>query len=346
MIEKQSDTRPKSPPSSRSANATGWILLILGGVAVPFVLSGFQLFQISQILVYAIALLGLNFLSGYSGQISIGHGAFFALGAYTAAILSEHFGVSFYLAVPAAALVCLCVGFLFGLPALRLEGLYLALATFALAVATPQVLKYKAFEDLTGGVQGIYMEKPNAPFGIPLDSDQWTYFLCFAVCVVMFVLGRNMMRGRVGRALVAIRDHSTAAQTMGVNAALYKSVTFGVSALYAGVAGALSCVVVQFVAPDSFGMFVSITFFVGSIVGGVTSISGAIYGAIFIQFLPNIAGHLSKSAPWAIYGVLLIAVVYFMPNGVAGAVKSLQKGFVDRRAGSTPKAANQSQDKS
>lgn len=292
-------------------------------IAVPFVASNFQLFQLSLTLVYAIALLGLNILTGYSGQISIGHGAFYALGAYTAAIMVDRWGINFYATLPAAAFVCFFIGFLFGLPALRLEGLYLALATFALSVAMPQLLKYKGVEHWTGGAQGIYIEKPAAPFGLPLSVDQWVYLVCLVVCIVMFVLGRNMMRGRVGRALIALRDHSTAAATMGVNLALYKSLSFGVSSLYAGVAGALSVAVVQFVAPDSFSMFVSISFLVGIVVGGIASISGAIFGAIVIEFLPNIAGAISNSATWAIYGVLLIVIVFVMPAGVTGAVAAL-----------------------
>src|SRR5690242_15261452 len=136
---------------------------------LPFVLSNFSVFQLTLVLVYAIVLLGLNMLTGYNGQISLGHGAFYAIGAYTAAILMDRFGVPYWLTLPAAAAVCLVAGFLFGLPALRLEGLYLALATFALGVALPQLLKYKGFESWTGGVQGITIIKPDAPFGLPLN---------------------------------------------------------------------------------------------------------------------------------------------------------------------------------
>jgi branched-chain amino acid transport system permease protein len=272
-------------------------------------------------MVYAIALLGLNILTGYNGQISLGHGAFYAMGAYCAAILMDKFGFPYWATLPIAGAVCLLFGFLFGLPALRLEGLYLALATFALGVSLPQLLKYKHLEGWTGGVQGILIPKPEAPFGLPLKPDQWLYFFTLAVMLVMFLLAWNLLRGRIGRALVAIRDQHIAAEAMGVNNAIYKSLAFGVSAMYTGVAGALGAIAIQFVAPDSFNIFLSIVFLVGIVIGGLASIQGAIYGALFIQFVPNIADEVSKSAPWAIFGLFLIAFVYVMPLGIAGAIR-------------------------
>jgi branched-chain amino acid transport system permease protein len=287
------------------------------------VLSNYRVFQLTLVLVYAIALLGLNILTGYSGQISLGHGAFYALGAYCAAILMDKAGVPYWATLPAAGAVCFVAGFLFGLPALRLEGLYLALATFALGVAMPQLLKYHHLEKWTGGVQGIVIPKPEAPLGLPINADQWLYFFTLLVALVMFFLGWNLLRGRVGRALTAIRDHAIAAEAMGVHNALYKSTAFGVSALYTGVAGALGAIAVQFVAPDSFNIFLSIVFLVGIVVGGLASISGALYGALFIQFVPNIADEISKAAPWAVFGIFMIGFVYLMPTGVAGAVRLL-----------------------
>ncbi len=272
-------------------------------------------------LVYAIALLGLNMLTGYNGQISLGHGAFYAIGAYCTAVLMDKFGVPYWATLPAAGAVCLLVGFLFGLPALRLEGLYLALATFALGVSLPQLLKYHHFETWTGGVQGIVIPKPEAPFGLPLKPDQWLYLFTLAVTLVMFALAWNLLRGRVGRAMVAIRDNHVAAEAMGVNNSIYKSLTFGVSAMYTGVAGGLSAIAVQFVAPDSFDIFLSIKFLIGIVIGGLASISGAIFGALFIQFIPNIADEISKAAPWAIFGLFLIGFVYLMPMGISGALR-------------------------
>ena len=311
-------------------------VLLVVACALPFVVSGYRTFQFTLVLVYAIALFGLNILTGYNGQISLGHGAFYAIGAYCAAILMDKFGVPYWATLPAAGAVCLVAGFLFGLPALRLEGLYLALATFALGVSMPQLLKYQRVEQWTGGVQGIVIAKPDPPFGLPVNPDQWLYFFTLAVTIAMFVLGWNLLRGRVGRALIAIRDHHVAAEAMGVNNAIYKSLTFGVSAMYTGIAGALGAIAVQFVAPDSFNIFLSITFLVGIVVGGLASISGAIYGALFIQFVPNIADEISKAAPWAIFGVVLIGFVYLMPTGVAGAVRR-QLARSTRKEASSPK---------
>jgi branched-chain amino acid transport system permease protein len=290
---------------------------------LPFVIQGYQAFQITFVMIYAIALLGLNLLTGYNGQISIGHGAFFAVGAYAVAILIDHYSVPYLVTIPIAGLVCFACGFLFGLPALRLEGHYLALATFALGVAVPQFLKNKGLEPWTGGSNGIVLTKPDAPFGLPISPDQWLYFLTLLIAIAMFALAANLLRGRVGRALIAIRDDPTAATAMGVNTTLYKATTFGVSALYTGIAGGLSAIAVQFVAPDSFTVFVSIGFLVGIVIGGLSSISGAVFGAIFIQFVPNLADQISKAAPWAIYGVFLILFVFFMPTGVTGAFRKL-----------------------
>ena len=299
--------------------------------ALPFFLGNYHVFQITLVLVYAIALLGLNMLTGFNGQISLGHGAFYAIGAYTAAILMDKAGMPYWATIPIAGAVCGVAGFLFGLPALRLESLYLALATFALGVAMPQILKHKSIEEWTGGVQGIVIAKPDPPPWISLNQDQWLYFFTLAWLLVLFVAGWNLLRGRIGRAMIAIRDQPIAAQAMGVNTALVKSMTFGISALYTGVAGALGAIAIQFVAPDSFTIFLSITLVVGVVVGGLASISGAVYGAIFIQFVPNIADGISKAAPWAIYGVILIAFMYVMPTGVAGFVRLLRAKWVRRR---------------
>jgi branched-chain amino acid transport system permease protein len=302
------------------------LVLVAAACALPFLVSNYRTFQLTLVLVYAIALLGLNILTGYSGQISLGHGAFYALGAYCTAILTAKFGVPYWATLPVAAVVCFIAGFLFGLPALRLEGLYLALATFALGVSMPQLLKYHHLEQWTGGVQGIVIQKPEPPellSGLPLNADRWLYFFTLAVAIVMFVLAWNLLRGRVGRALVAIRESPIAAEAMGVNGAIYKAAAFGVSALYTGVAGGLGAIAVQFVAPDSFNIFLSITFLVGIVVGGLASIPGALYGALFIQFVPNIADEISKAAPWAIFGVFMIGFVYLMPTGVAGAIRLL-----------------------
>jgi len=303
------------------------ILVLTVAIMLPFAVKNFVLFQLTLAMIYGIAILGLNLLTGFNGQFSLGHSAFFALGAYTAAIMMDHFEIAYYWTLPAAGLICLLFGFLFGLPALRLEGIYLALATFSLAVATPQILKSTPLESWTGGVQGIVIIKPDAPSGLPLSSDQWLYFLTLAVVVLMFVCATNLIDSRTGRAIIAIRDHPIAARAMGINIAFYKSVTFGVSALYTGVAGALGAIVIQFVAPDSFTFTFAIALFVGLVVGGVGSIPGALFGGLFVLFVPNIAEQVSKGLAGAVYGVILILVIYLMPSGSAGLVRLIMSKF-------------------
>jgi branched-chain amino acid transport system permease protein len=282
-------------------------------------------------MIAAIAVLGLNLLTGFNGQISLGHGAFYGVGAYTAAILMDRVGMPYWTVLPFVAVVCFVVGFLFGLPALKLEGHYLALATFALALAVPQMLKYKWLEDLTGGVQGIVLLKPEPPFGLPLSEDQWLYYYCLGVMILLFWGAWNILRGRSGRAMMAIRDHSMAASTMGVDLARYKTITFGISAAYTGIAGALSASAIAFVAPDSFGFFLSISLLIGLVVGGIASLPGSIVGGIFTVLVQNSAQSLSNFvkndlglpfdlSPYSVYGILLIVLMYVMPVGIAGGV--------------------------
>jgi branched-chain amino acid transport system permease protein len=300
-----------------------WKMVVLGVglivlAIVPFVLKNFFIFQITLAIIYAIAILGLNLLTGFNGQFSLGHSAFYAIGAYTAAIMMDGFNIPYVWTLPAAAVVCFVFGFLFGLPALRLEGIYLALATFALAIAIPQVLKSSVVEHWTGGVQGITIIKPDAPFGLPLSSDQWLYFFTGATAILMYWCANNLVGSRTGRALIAIRDHPVAASAMGINVSLYKSLTFGVSALYTGVAGALGAIVISFVAPDSFTFQLAVALFVGLVVGGVASIPGTLIGGLFVLFVPNIAESFSKGLAGAVYGVILLLVIYLMPTGAAG----------------------------
>ncbi len=299
------------------------VLLVVAAALLAFVVSDYRLFQLTMVVIYAVAILGLALVTGFNGQISLGHGAFYAVGAYVTAVLMSVYDLPYWATLPVSAVVCAAIGFLVGLPALRLGGLYLALTTFALAVATPQLLKYKLFEGWTGGVQGIVIDKPDAPFGLPLNADQWLYLFTLAVGVVMFVLAANLVHGRIGLAMRAIRDHPLAAEATGIDVALFKTRTFAASAMFTGIAGSLGAVAVGFVAPDSFTVFLSITLFVGLVVGGVASIAGPVFGGVFIAFLPNVAEEISKAAPGAVYGVVLIAFMYLLPSGVAGGLGRL-----------------------
>jgi len=316
-----------------------WLVILIGlAVIVPLfqpvlpdIVSDYRLFLVSTMIIAAIAVLGLNLLTGFNGQISLGHGAFYAVGAYTAAILMDHAGMPYYATLPCAAVVCFIVGYLFGLPALKLEGHYLALATFALALAVPQILKYKWLEGLTGGVQGIVLSKPEVPFGLPLTEDQWLYYYCLAVMLVLFWAAHNILRSRSGRAMMAIRDYAIAADTMGIDTALYKTVTFGISAAYTGIAGALSASAIAFVAPDSFNIFLSIKFLIGLVVGGIGSLAGSVVGGIFYVLVDNSAQALSTFikndlglqfdlSAYTVFGILLILLMYLMPMGIVGGV--------------------------
>jgi branched-chain amino acid transport system permease protein len=313
------------------------VLLVLGfGIPLlnplmPDIVSSYRLFLVSTMIIAAIAVLGLNLLTGFNGQISLGHGAFYAVGAYAAAILMDQYNVPYYATLPIAAVVCFVVGYLFGQPALKLEGHYLALATFALALSVPQILKYKWLEGITGGVQGIVLSKPEAPFGLPLSEDQWLYYYCFIVMVILFWISHNILNSRSGRAMMAIRDYPIAADTMGINLRLYKTVTFGISAAITGIAGALSASAIAFVAPDSFNIFLSIKFLIGLVVGGVGSLAGCIVGGIFYVLVDNSAQALSTFikndlglqfdlSAYTVFGILLIALMYMMPMGIVGGV--------------------------
>lgn len=284
-------------------------------VIVPIFLKNFYVFQLTIIVVYAIAILSLNILTGASGQFSLGHSAFFAVGAYAAGILMEHASIPYPFAILAAGLVCFVVGFLFGFPALRLKGVYLALATFALAVAAPPLFKLGTFEHWTGGVQGLLITKPEAPFGISMSQDRYVYYLTLFVALVIYVLSVNLLNSRSGRALMAIRDNEIAASSMGVDLALYKTLAFGISAGFTGVAGALSAITVAYVAPDAYTVNFAIALFLGMVIGGVGWLPGSIFGAAFIVLVPNLAESVSKGLSGAVFGVFIIAVIFLLPNG-------------------------------
>jgi branched-chain amino acid transport system permease protein len=310
---------------------------------LPRALSDFRASQFALVAIYFIALIGLNVLTGYSGQISLGHGAFMAIGGYTTAILVSDQGLKLgghtfasdmrdVYTIPIAGLVAGVAGLLFGIPALRLSGLYLALATFAVAVALPSVLK-KA-DELTGGSSGINL------FGVPrltglgvettvlgrtITFNDWLYYLSWTIAVVLFVAAWLLLNGRTGRALRALRDSEIAAASSGVHLATYKTLAFGVSAFYAGVAGGLFAIHTTFVNPDTFPITLSIFLLVGVVVGGLGSLAPLVFGAALIVFLPDLAQRISKSpgAPSIVYAVVLIGAMFLLPTGVGGLVRRI-----------------------
>lgn len=296
-------------------------------IVVPMFVKNFIVFQMTMWLIYGLAIMALNILTGGSGQFSLGQSAFYAVGAYTAGILMEHFGVNYVLTLPAAALICFAFGFLFGFPALRLSGIYLALATFALAVAMPQFLKLGVFEHWTGGVQGLVITKPDAPFGLPISQDMWLYYFTLVVSLLLYIGSVNLLNSRSGRALMAIRDNQIAASAMGVNLSLYKTLAFGISAAITGVAGALGAIAVQFVAPDAYTITLAIALFLGMVVGGVGWLPGSLAGSAFIVFVPNIAEEFSKGLSGAIFGVFLIVIIFLVPHGARQVAYTVERYF-------------------
>ena len=306
----------------------GWAVVGILAIAVPFLFGTFRVGQFTQALALAIAVLGLNLLVGYSGQISLGHGAFFALGAYVSAILIVDHSVPYLITLPLAGVVCAVAGFLLGLPALRLHGLYLALVTLGVAIAAPQIIKRA--EGLTGGTQGLSVNPPTAPAWTGLANDQFLYYVTLAVVVVMFALAAGLVRGRVGRALIAIRENEIAAKTMGVNLARYKTGAFAVSAAYAGVGGALFTLPIGFLAPESFPLALSFGFLAAIVVGGLATIGGALFGALFIEFVPVYAADVNTALAGVIYGGVLILFMYLLPGGVMG----IRRQISGRRRGS------------
>src|SRR6201992_1525817 len=249
-------------PKRAMTLGTGTSLVVLAALLlVPLVAKNFIIFQMTMVLIYGIAVLALNILTGGSGQFSLGQSAFYAIGAYTSAILREDFGVNYAVTLPIAGIICFGAGFLFGQPALRLSGVYLALATFARATAMPQLLKLGYFEHWTGGVQGLVVTKPDAPaiiesalkaVNLKMSQDMWLSYFTLAITIAIYLWSVNLLRSRSGRAFMSIRDNEIAASSMGVNVALYKTLAFGVSAGITGIAGGLGAIAVQFVAPDSY----------------------------------------------------------------------------------------------
>lgn len=305
----------------------GFAALAVFVAVLPAFISDFRAQQLAYVAIYLIAILGLNVLTGYAGQISLGHGAFMAIGGYTAAILMADHGVKDIWTIPVAALVTGVVGFLFGIPALRLSGLYLALATFAIAVAMPAVIK--KFEGFTGGGSGINLFgkqeltaslTPVQVLGLELNFNNWLYALSWSIAVVLYVVAWLLLRGRTGLAFRAIRDSETAAQSSGIGLPRFKTLAFAISAAYAGVAGALFAIATTYVNPDTFPITLSIFLLVGVVVSGLGSLTGVVAGAIFIQFLPLWAQEVSRSpgAPGIVYGVVLIAAMVVLPQGVSG----------------------------
>jgi branched-chain amino acid transport system permease protein len=322
---------PPVPPAVTRVRIVIGVVLAAAALYAPFYFQPEMNRVLSQAIYIAIAAMGLNLLTGFNGQVSIGHGAFYGVGAFTSAILMIDHGWSYEPTIVVSAVLTGIVGLLVGIPALRVRGLYLALVTLGLAVLFPRVAQ--KFVDGTGGV--ALLRPPRTEFSSLIDGladDQWAYFLSLALMVVGFVLAWNLVRGRVGRAMIAVRDQEIAATTVGVNLARTKVTTFAISAAYAGVAGSLSVMVDRLADGTNPILYFqrSIEFLVAMVIGGSATILGPAVGALILVMLRRNTQDLIEGkevlAP-AIYGAALIAIVFVLPEGLVGGVRRLLAAY-------------------
>ncbi len=326
-------------PNILKRKALWFFLLALLLVVFPFLhdwpfftlfIGEFRTFNATMFGVWLIILLGMNLLTGYSGQLSLGHAALVLISAYFTAILSQQYGFPIWGAVVlSGGITGILGGVVIGIPAARLRGPYLAIATFGLMIAMPQILKINGLTQWTKGSYGISGDRVNAPGFIDgfVDSGQWLYFVTMFVAVIMTILFWNLIRSRVGRAFVALRNSEIGAEQMGVDVPRHKSLAFGISSLYAGFGGGLFFVVQGFVSPDSLGFFDSIFFLIAIVIGGLGSILGSFIGAFFLTFQAEGVSELAGVIPGVddlrnvIFGGFLIVVIILFPRGIAGFIQ-------------------------
>ena len=314
-------------------------LILLFGV-VPFISSEYILYILNIIGIYAIAAIGLNLLIGYTGQISLGHGAFFGVGAYAAAILATKAGIPFIIAVPAAGFITALVGMIFGIPSIRLKHLYLTIATLAGQFILEYV--FVQWESLTGWAEGISVTTANI-FWIDLGSDRNFFYVIFICFVLMAWIAVNLIRTRYGRAFIAIRDNDQAAEGMGIPIFPYKLLSFAISSFYAGFAGALFAYYMMSITPEPFNLWLSIEYIAMIIIGGLGSIPGAVFGSIFIVTLSEVLSYATEIlmnlgtstaagitiAPLRefIYGLVIVLFIIFEPKGLAEVWRIVRSSF-------------------
>jgi len=297
------------------------VFLIAAGVVVllPFQLDGYHEGLAAKVAIFFIAVLGLNILTGYTGQISIGHGAFMAIGGYTTAVMSHYHHTNLLLTLPLAFAISFAFGLIVGIPALRFSGVYLALVTFALAVSVPQfALKFSKF---LGGSNGI--QTSTTP------THLWLYVVSWTCAGILLLVAWLVLRGRTGRAFRSIRDSEIAAAASGVTLPIYKTLAFGISAAFAGVAGSLFVLATNgFAQPNEFGVFLSLEILVGAAVAGLGSLWGVLIGAIFIALLPTVSSSVpligSAHGQDVVFGLIVIAVMLILPTGFAGLLQRLR----------------------
>jgi branched-chain amino acid transport system permease protein len=322
-----------------------WLLVAAAALVAyalaPRLVSDFHSRDLAHAGVFFIAIVGLNLLTGYTGQISLGHGALMAIGGYTTAALVVHEHWRDVWTIPLAGVAAGIVGFLIGLPALRLSGLYLALATFAFAVAMPSLLR--KFSGLTGGGEGLRLLE-QAPlqvtglsgtvtlFGHTTTQNHFLYYLTWGIGLLGFVAAWLVVRGRLGRTFRAVRDSEVAAVSAGVDLSRTKTLAFALSGVYAGVAGSLLAIQNEIVNPLSFTFLLSIVILVGAVVGGLGSLPGMVLGAFFVQYLPDLSTRVSSAqgVPDFVYGAAIILVMILLPTGAGGLLRRLARPLTTR----------------
>jgi branched-chain amino acid transport system permease protein len=352
---------------AKAVAVAGFVALV---ALLPLAIDDFEASQYAYVGIFFIAICGLNILTGYTGQISLGHGAFMAVGGYVTAVLATEqergllgfsftAGIPYYATIPIAGVVAAAVGFVLAIPALRLSGLYLALATFGIALATPVLIR--KYPDLSGGSTGLSFDLVGAPSWLRLSTNDWFYYLCWTIALVLLAAAWLLLRGRTGRAFRAVRDSEVAAVSFGVHLPTYKTLAFAVSAFYAGVAGALFAVVnLSYVSPETFALALSIYLVVGTVAAGLGSLWGIVFGALLLEWLrdpkfevlwvsrtdtvsgldrvlPVDLDPTATGIPDFVLGAVLVAVMLLLPTGAAGLLRkgaTALSGRLYTRAGS------------
>ncbi len=315
---------------SQALRTAGIGVIALALLFVPAVFPDFLVYQLSVALTYAIAVLGLNLLMGFNGQISVAQGVFFAVGGYTTAVFATRYGINVFATLPIAVITSSLLGLVIGVPALRWQGLPLAFITFGLSVLTPPLaLKLEA---ITRGATGISMAKPLPPAWFPGSQDTLLYLCCLAGLALCVVIAARLTRGDTGRSLRAVRDNGLIAESLGINLAKVRIAAFVTCSGMAGFGGGLFAIVNGFVSPESFQMTKSFDFLVGSIVGGITSIAGALIGALFVMFLPDWAADMNIALSGLIYGAVLVVLMLVARDGVVGLIRTVADALSERLA--------------
>jgi branched-chain amino acid transport system permease protein len=296
---------------------------------VPQFLDSYLIYLINLTFIHIILAVGLNLLTGCSGQVSLGHAGFYAIGAYTSALLIIKLKIPFWFSMPLGGVSAALVGFAIGIPALRLTGFYLALVTLGFNEIVHLVSVH--WDGLTQGTRGLML--PKVSIG-PYDfgSDYSFYYIILFITLFLLWVARNLMRTKTGRALIAIRESEIACQCIGMNIAKYKVVAFALSAFYAGVAGGIYGSWVSYISPDNFGLIESFLYIMMVIIGGMGSLIGSVIGAILFTFLPELLRSF-EDVQDVIYGFLLLIFIIFMPDGIYGIILKLKNTVLGTMAG-------------